>query len=125
MCVFRGCVCVQTYEGTFKHPDFGADSIAITVTLEPEGNRGRWECLRQKEEITVDWGDDNSVVLGELKGVTKLKGVADATGTISGSVVQRDREGGHFELRISDKVPAMPTYCPLIYTLPTYSPPDP
>ena len=102
---------MQTYEGTFKHPVFGADSIAITVTLEPTGNHGYWESLGQKEKIAVEWGDNNSVILGELTGVTKLKGIADHTGTISGTVIQRNKEGGHFELRTGDEVYTLPTYC--------------
>ena len=89
---------MQTYEGAFEHPDFQTASVAIAVTLEPTGNGGFWVTLGQEQLITVEWGENNSILFGELGGVTKLKGTVDQNGTISGTVIHQGREGGHFEL---------------------------
>ena len=71
--------------------------------MEPWANSGFWESLGQKEEITVEWGDNNSVILRELTGVTTLKGTLRAFDhTISGTVIRGNEEGGYFQLVTRD-----------------------
>ena len=91
--------------------------------MEPWANSGFWESLGQKEEVTVEWGDNNSVILRELTGFTTLKGTLRAFDhTISGTVIRGNEEGGYFQLVTRDDLESVmrskvPAFCRLAHCL--------
>ena len=96
-------VLATAYSGSFSFPSFGADSIGISVTLNPNRTSGTWSALGQTEEIEVVQRPEGKVLLRERGGETQLDGAFGEGGVLTGEVIQSGNRGGSFELRPSDQ----------------------